>query len=66
MLPFGICNFHATFQRVVLGILADLIHDFLEVYMDDFMVYRNDSKEAIGNMEKVLIRCQESNSCFDL
>ena len=61
MLPFGICNFHATFQRVVLGILADLIHDCVEVYMDAFTVYGNNFEEALHNLEKVLIRCQETN-----
>ena len=27
VLPFGLCNALATFQRAVLGILADLVHD---------------------------------------
>jgi hypothetical protein len=40
-LPFGLCNALATFQRAVLGIFYDLIHDFVEVYMDDFTVYGN-------------------------
>ena len=61
MLPFGLCNAPATFQRAVLGILADLVHDCVEVYMDDFTVYGNEFKEALDNLEKVLIRCQETN-----
>ena len=32
--PFSLCNVLATFQHVVLGIFADIIHDFVEVYMD--------------------------------
>ena len=39
VLPFGLCNAPATFQRAVLGIFSDLIHDCVEVYMDDFTVY---------------------------
>ena len=35
VLPFGLCNAPATFQRAVLGIFSDLIL----VYMDDFTVY---------------------------
>ena len=34
--PFGLCNAPSTFQCVVLGIFADLIHNCVEVYMDDF------------------------------
>jgi hypothetical protein len=61
VLPFGLCNAPATFQRAVLGIFSDLIHDCVEVYMDDFTVYGNTYQEALDNLEKVLIRCQEMN-----
>jgi hypothetical protein len=61
VLPFGLCNDPATFQRAVLGIFADLIHDCVEVYMDDFIVYGNTYQEALDNLEKILIRCQEMN-----
>jgi hypothetical protein len=57
VLPFGLCNSPATFQRAVLRIFVDLIHDCVEVYMDDFTVYANTYWEALGNLEKVLIRC---------
>lgn len=46
-------------SREVLGIFVDLIHDYVEVYLDDFTVYGNTFEEALGNLEKVLIRCQE-------
>jgi hypothetical protein len=58
---FGLCNAPATFQRAVLGIFVDLIHDCVEVYMIDFIVYGNIYQEAFDNLEKVLIRCQEMN-----
>ena len=61
VLPFGLCNAPATFQRAVLGIFSDLIHDCVEVYMDDFTVYGNSFEEALENLEKVLIRCKEKN-----
>jgi hypothetical protein len=57
VLPFGLCNAPTTFQRVVLGIFFDLIHDFVEVYMDEFTVYGNTYQESLDNLEKVLIRC---------
>ena len=55
--PFGLCNVPATFQRAVLGIFVDLIHDCVEVYMDDFTAYGNTFQEALDNLEKVMIRC---------
>ena len=61
VIPFGLCNAPATFQRAVLGIFSDLIHDCVEVYMDDFTVYGNTFEEALENLEKVLKRCKEAN-----
>ncbi|XP_059068671.1 uncharacterized protein LOC131859137 [Cryptomeria japonica] len=53
VLPFGLCNAPATFQRAVLSIFADLINDCVEVYMDDFTVHGNTFIEAKDNLEKV-------------
>jgi hypothetical protein len=61
VLPFGLCNAPATFQRAVLWIFVDLIHDCVEVHMDDFTVYENTYQESLDNLEKFLIRCQEIN-----
>lgn len=61
VLPFGLCNDPTTFQRAVLSIFADLIHDCIEVYMDDFTVYGNTYEEAKANLENVLKRCIETN-----
>eukprot|EP00253_Pinus_taeda_P002916 PITA_02916 len=36
VLPFGLCNAPATFQRAVSSIFAELVHDSLEIYMDEF------------------------------
>ena len=61
VLPFGLCNALATFQREVLGFFSNLIHDCVEVYMDDFTVYGNTFEEALENLEKVLKICKEEN-----
>ena len=61
VLPFGLCNAPTTFQRAVLSIFSDLIHDCVEVYRDDFTVYGDSFNEALENLEKVLIRCKETN-----
>jgi len=61
ILPFGLCNAPATFQRSILAIFADLIHECVEVYMDDFIVYGNAFDDCLNNLEKVLKRCIETN-----
>jgi len=61
VLPFGLCNAPATFQRAVLGIFSDLIHDCVKIYMDDFTLYESTFEEALKNLEKVLKIFKEEN-----
>ena len=42
VLPFGLCNATFTFQRAVLSIVFELVHDAIEIYMDDFTPYGSD------------------------
>lgn len=60
-LPFGVCNAPTTFQRVVLVIFSDLIHECVEVSMNDFATYGNTFEEALVKLEIFLFRCRESN-----
>ena len=64
VLPFGLCNAPATFQRVVLSIFADLINDGLEVYMDDFTPYGEDFDPTLDTLEKVLQSCIATKLCL--
>ena len=50
--PFSLCNAPATFQRAFLGIFSDLIHDCVEVYMDEFMAYGNNFQESLDKLKK--------------
>jgi len=61
VLPFGLCNALATFQRAVLSIFAELVHDAVEIYMDDFTPYGCDFQEALTSLGKVLHICIEMN-----
>nr|GFC74706.1 reverse transcriptase domain-containing protein [Tanacetum cinerariifolium] len=40
-MPFGLCNAPGTFQRCVMAIFHDMIEKTMEVFMDDFSVFRN-------------------------
>ena len=59
MLPFGLCNAPTTFQRTVLAIFVDL--ECVKIYMDDFSMFGDSFQEALKNLEKVLLRCQEAH-----
>ena len=59
--PVFFFNALATFQREVLSIFFDLVHDTIEIYMDDFTPYGNDFQEAISNLCKVLNKLIEMN-----
>eukprot|EP00253_Pinus_taeda_P035700 PITA_35700 len=61
VLPFGLCNAPATFQRVVIGIFSDMVNDSLEIFMDDFTPYGTAFEDALQNLEKVLKRCIEAH-----
>lgn len=60
VIPFGLCNVHATFQRVVLNIFSYLIHDYhiVEIYMDDFTPYGISLEEGLENINKFLQGCE--------
>ena len=59
VLPFGLCNAPNTFQREVLAIFFYL--EFVKIYMDDFSVFGNSFQEALENLEKVLLCCQDAH-----
>jgi len=61
ILPFGLCKSPSTFQREILSISFYLIHDSVEVYMDDFIVYGNYFEEDLENLENFLIRRKETS-----
>ncbi|KAK8569208.1 hypothetical protein V6N12_007740 [Hibiscus sabdariffa] len=60
-MPFGLCNAPSIFQRCMLAIFSDMVEDYLEVFMDDFLVSRDNFDSCLGNLAKVLKRCEESD-----
>ncbi|XP_062115238.1 uncharacterized protein LOC133829548 [Humulus lupulus] len=45
IIPFGLCNASAMFQRCMMAIFTDMVEQFLEVFLDDFSVF-GDSYDA--------------------
>ncbi|XP_049387509.1 uncharacterized protein LOC125851820 [Solanum stenotomum] len=62
-MPFGLCNAPATFQRCMMAIVHDIVEDFVEVFMDDFSVFGESFELSLTNLDRVLVRCEETNLC---
>ena len=60
-MSFGLCIAPATFQRCMLAIFDDLVKKIMEVFMDDFSVFGDCFSDCLSNLERVLIRCEETN-----
>ncbi|GJU67663.1 reverse transcriptase domain-containing protein [Tanacetum coccineum] len=60
-MPFGLCNAPGTFQRCMMAIFHDMIEKTMEVFMDDFSVFRDSFDLCLSNLEKMLKRCEDTN-----
>jgi hypothetical protein len=60
-MPFGLCNAPTTFQRCMISIFSDMVEHFLEIFMDDFLVFCSSFDECLHRLTQVLARCKEKN-----
>ena len=56
VMPFGLKNAGATYQRAMNLIFHDLIGKFIEVYIDDVVIKSHSEKEHLAHLEKSLQR----------
>ena len=61
VMPFGLCNAPATFQRLMETVLAGLIRNCCLVYLDDVMVIGRSFSEHLTNLRKVFERFRNAN-----
>nr|GEW56402.1 reverse transcriptase domain-containing protein [Tanacetum cinerariifolium] len=64
-MPFGLCNAPSTFQRCMMAIFHDMIEKTMEVFMDDFSVFRNSFQSCLSHLERMLKRCEDTNICLN-
>nr|GEZ28023.1 retrovirus-related Pol polyprotein from transposon 17.6 [Tanacetum cinerariifolium] len=50
-----------TFQRCMMVIVHDMIEKTMEVFMDDFSVFRNSFQSCLSHLERMLKRCEDTN-----
>ena len=65
-IPFGLCNALATFQRCMMSMFSDLAEEVMEIFTDDFTVYRSSFEHCLQNLGTVLHRCQDKNLALNL
>ena len=60
VMPFGLCNAPATFQRLMETVLSGLARDKCFIYLDDVLVVGKTFEEHTNNLREVLTRLQEA------
>src|SRR5262249_49743083 len=59
VMPFGLVNAPATFQRMIDNVLAGLEHECV-AYMDDVIVHASTQEEHDARLRRVLLRFREA------
>ena len=59
MMPFGLKNAGATYQRMATALLHDMMHNEVEVYVDDIIMKSKDREGHIINLRKLFERIKE-------
>ena len=62
VMPFGLKNAGATYQRMATTLLHDLIHKEIEVYVDDMMVKSETREGHVAALDKFLARAESITS----
>ena len=61
VMPFGLCNAPATFERLMEGLLGDIQWTHCLVYLDDIVAFGSDFQAALHNLELVFQRLRTAN-----
>ena len=61
VMPFGLKNAGATYQRAMTAIFHDMMHEELEDYVDDIVVKSKQRKDHVEVLRRVLQRCSRFN-----
>ncbi|KAK3083976.1 hypothetical protein FSP39_006179 [Pinctada imbricata] len=60
VMPFGLCNAPATFERLLETVLSGLQWNVCLIYLDDIIVYGSTFDKMIENLVKVFDKLQEA------
>ncbi|GES72789.1 retroviral-like aspartic protease 1 [Rhizophagus clarus] len=60
VMPFGLCNAPATFQRLMDTVLRDILWQFVVVYIDDINIGSKMFEEHLQHLEQVFLRLEQA------
>ena len=66
VLPFGLCNGPATYQRYMNDVLIDYLDDFCIAYLDDILIYSKDPQTHEKHVKMVLERLRAARLQVDI
>ena len=66
VLPFGLTNGPATYQRYMNDVLFDYLDDFCTAYLDDILIYSDNELNHDAHVHKVLQRLQDAGLQADI
>lgn len=64
VMPFGLCNAPAIFQRLVMSIFSDLLYKSMTVFIDDFST-QSDADSHIHLVKESLERCKKARMALN-
>ena len=59
VMPFGLKNAGATYQRAMTTIFHDMIHDIVEDYVNDLVVKSRQASDHVSHLKRVFDRCRK-------
>ena len=55
-LPFGLCDAPATFQRLMKQLFEEELYDFVTIFLDDVLIYRQNLEDHLQHLKTVMER----------
>ncbi|MCO5597558.1 hypothetical protein L7F22_051636 [Adiantum nelumboides] len=64
VMPFGLCNAPATFQRAMMTIFSEYLQKFMAIFVDNFTVYSSKEKH-LEYLRLMFEKCREKRVCLN-
>ncbi|QHN81493.1 Transposon Ty3-I Gag-Pol polyprotein [Arachis hypogaea] len=66
VMPFGLKNVGATYQRLMNRVFSDLIEKSVEIYVDDILVKTSQLEDLVGDLETAFMSLRRHNMRLNL